>query len=150
MKKIIQYFRPKEKASYFEKLVINYFIYQVFFALLLLFFLISLNIITQNDNSIVSSISEAALGFFLVFSLFLLKKKGIKIAGNIFYIVMVGIILIALNILQDDVPAMFKYLHGFYTVVAFLVGGVLFASRIVILINSLLIFIVPSAIESFV
>ena len=140
MRRTINYFTPKQKSSYFDTLVIKYFIYQALGALILLTFLISLNLTSQNKNYIVSSISEAALAVFIIISLFILKKKGIKIAGNIFYVVMVGIILISINILNENTAAMFKYMHGFYTILAFFVAGVLFASRPFIVLNTFLIF----------
>ncbi len=92
MKKIIAYFKPTQKATFFENLTTNYFICKVFAALLLLSFLMFFSGFFQNENWIVSYISEAALWFFLVGSLFLLNKKGNKIAGNIFNLVIVGIV----------------------------------------------------------
>ena len=99
MKNIVQYFKPEKEASYFEELVIVYFIYQVFLGLLLLGFLIALNLISANENTMVSAASEAVLSLFLVSSLFLLKRRGIRVTGNIFYTVMIGVVLVSMNIL---------------------------------------------------
>ena len=98
------------------------------------------NITSENENFKVSYHSELALVAFFVFSLFILKKKGIKLAGNITYIVTLSIILFTMNILIADISPIFKYTHGFYTILAFFVSGVLFASRPVILIFAVLIF----------
>lgn len=140
MKCIIDYFYPKKEVSYLEDLIVRFFIYQAMVGFILLIILIAQNLITQNENYLVSAISEFGLATFLIISLYILKFKGVTYSGNIFHIVMVGIILIAMNTLNKDISVLYKYLHGFYTVTAFLVGGSLFASRIVILINAILIF----------
>ena len=78
-------------------------------------------------------------GVFLVASLFILKVKGIKIAGNIFSIGAVLILLGTINILNPDISVMYKYLQGFYTVFAVLILGVLFASKFVLIFNTIIV-----------
>jgi len=141
MRALFNYFTPKNLNGYLEDLIVKYFIFQVIGGLILLLIVISLNLVSHNQNYLVSSVSEFFLFVFLVASLFLLKYKGVSFAGNTFYFVMVGIILVAMNTLNANVSVLFKYLHGFYTVIAFLVGGAIFATRPVIILNAILILI---------
>lgn len=139
MKRIIEFFKPNIKTGYLQELFIKYFIYQALVGFIIIAFVFVFNLISKNDNYLVSAISEVGLAVILLVFLFVLKKKGLKVAGNIFYVSMVVVILITMNILSEDIPVIYKYLHGYYTVLSFLVAGVLIGTRIFIIINAFLI-----------
>ena len=72
-------------------------------------------------------------------SLLLQKHKGISVAGNFFSLASVIILLTSINILSHKVDITYKYIQGFYSIFAFLIFGVLYSSRRIIILNLLLV-----------
>ncbi len=140
MKKLIQYFYPKQEMSYFEKQKATFFILQAYFGFLILLIPLIKELISPGNNFIVSFFSKISVVFILIIVLFILKKKGIKIAGNIYSLVTVIILLIWMNIIAENITPIYKYIQGFYSVFSILIIGMLFASRRIIIINAILIF----------
>ena len=138
MKKIIYFFYPKIKVTYFEKLKTLFFIKLSFFLVALLSFFLDFDFWFKNENILISVYSESFSIALLISCLFLLRKKGIRLTGNTFSILVVGILLIFLNIIHTEIDPFYKYVNGFYSVLAYLAIGLLFATGTIILINSVL------------
>lgn len=141
MNQLIKFFTPELEMSLFEKQKTNAFIILGFLGILITLLIVIQSIIAQNDNFIISLFSGMALGVFVVISLFLVRNYGVKIAGNVFSTGMVVLLALTLNILKEDIPAIYKFLQGFYSILAILSVGVLFASRTLLLINSAIVLI---------
>ncbi len=149
MKKLIQYFYPKEETSYFDQLKTNFFIIQAFIIVPILSVFIIQSLVSPNENFIISFFSRIVFCLFLITSLYIVKHKGIKTAGNIFSVVVVLIVIISMNILREDIPVMYKYIHGFYSIFAIFAYGLLFANRTILLINAGLFFMTTTHIYLF-
>ncbi len=77
----------------------------------------------------------------MLFSAFLVKKYGLKTAGNIFSITFMLILVFFLTQIKQDILALYKLSQGFYFVFLVLITSVIFSSRWVIFINAGLIFL---------
>ena len=139
MNAIFNYFTPKTRLGIFELQKTRAFIILGLIGLILVTLVLFQAISARTDNFLVSVISSFSLVIFIIISLFLLKNFGLKLAGNVFSVGMVLLLAVSLNILTDNVPAIYKFLQGFYTILGILSIGVLFASKRVILINSAII-----------
>ena len=139
MKILLKYFMPKKRMDLFEKQKAKAFIILAILGLIIVSFLVIQNLIFPTDNFLVSILSDTIMGVFLIINLFILKNSSIKLAGNIFSIGFVVLLALALNILNKDISAMFKYLQGFYTILAILSFGALYASRKILVINAFII-----------
>jgi ABC-type transporter Mla subunit MlaD len=138
MKGILKFFMPEKEYNYFEEqksiaLIIFNFI-AAFFSIVL----ISLHIFFGIASSIVYIIIPLIL-IFVIIDLFLLKKMGIRIAGNLFVTVLIIFQLISLNKLSALSDFKQKYIQGFYLILALYVFSVLFSSKRILLLNFLLI-----------
>jgi len=141
MKPLMDFFIPQIDLGLFEKQKTKAFIVLSLIGVLLVLLVFIQALLFRTDNFMVSAISSLSLAVFIVVSLFLLKNYGLKTAGNVFSVGMVVLLAISLNILSDKVPALYKFVQGFYTILAILSVGVLFASRRVIIINALIILV---------
>ncbi|MEN8121466.1 MAG: response regulator [Bacteroidota bacterium] len=141
MKKIFNYFTPKQELSFFDNIKTKFLISIIFVGLLIILVSViqELIFIERSKASIISIASSVITGLFLIISLVILRKKGVQLAGNIISLGLVIILLITMNILQKDVSAMYKYIDGFYVILALLSLGVLYASRYILIINAILI-----------
>ncbi len=140
MKKLIAYFSPEWKQNLFEEQKTNAFIIISISLLLLVLLLLLQDILSPISNPVAIYIIPIA-GLFIIIDLFILKKKGIKIAGNIFSLILVLFQAFVLNHFNTDISVLTKYLHGFYLVLSLFVIGVLFASRPILILNSIIILI---------
>lgn len=138
MKKLVYYFYPRIKVSYFDKLKTLFFINLSFFLILLLSAFIVADIWFGNENFLISFYSKIVTIGLIIVSLFVLKTKGIRIAGNAFSFFVVAILLVFMNIIPKEISPIHKYMQGFYSVFGYLVIGLLFATRPLIIINSVL------------
>lgn len=139
MTKIIKYFTPKHEEIYFNQLKIKFFIrICVIGSVLILLYFLS-DIILKNDNFWISVGSKVITIVFLIASLFLLKHKGIVVAGNIFTTTVLIVLLFFINTVPKDLSPIYKYIQGFYSVFAYLIMGILYATRPFIIINALLV-----------
>lgn len=141
MKGIFNYFTPKIEMSLYDKQKTNAFIVLGILGSLIVLLMAIQSLIAQNENFLVSLVSSLTMGVFVIICLFILKSNGIKIAGNVFATGLVLLLTISLNILKEDVPTIYKYLQGFYTILAILSIGVLFASRKLVIINASIVLI---------
>ncbi len=139
MRKIIEYFTPKENVNLFDKQKTQSLIILSLIGLLLIFLNIIQNIAFRTENFLVSIVSSAIIGTILIASLFILQNKGIKFAGNFFSMALIIILSLALIILKKEVSALYKFMQGFYSLLAVLSLGILFASRNIIIINAIII-----------
>ncbi len=139
MKKIIKYFSPKEKQSLFERQKTNAFIIIAFISISLSVLFLIHTLLQKTENIQVTLLSIFLINSFTIFSLFLLRKKGIKITGNFFSIGIVTALLITLNILNPNINTIYKYFQGFYVIFSLLGTSLLFASRKVLLFNVIII-----------
>lgn len=140
MKNLILAFYPKQEMNYFDKQKTKFFLFQAYIGLLIIAISSIQELISPGNNFIASFSSKITMMLFITIALFILKKKGIKVAGNIYSLVTVIILVIWINILTENTTPFYKYLQGFYSVFALLVIGILFASRWIIIINAILIF----------
>ncbi len=139
MKKIIEYFTPNENVGLFDKQKTQSLIILSLIGLLLISFNIIQNIAFRTENFFVSIVSSAIIGTVLIASLFILQNKGIKFAGNFFSMALIIILSLALIILKKEVSTLYKFMQGFYSLLAVLSLGILFASRNIIIINAIII-----------
>jgi len=144
MKQLLQYFTPEMDLTYFDKQKIKAFIVfnSVLFVLLLI--LIGQNIIFPMTNSYVILIGGSVGLIATIICLFLLKKYGIKIAGNITSVALIVMVSAAILNLSKDYSILIKFTQGFYLVLGLLTLAVLFASRKVIIINAIIIQLVTT------
>ncbi len=139
MNQTIKYFTPSPEMSLFEKQKTRAFIILTMLGIVFAIATLLQSLIFANANTFTSILSGTLIAVFLFVCLFLIKNFGIKLAGNVFSLGLTILLLIAMNILKSDVTALFKFTQGFYTVLAIVSVGVLFATRIVIIINSVMI-----------
>lgn len=140
MNRLIKYFYPKQEMGYFDKRKAIFFIFQAYIGLLIVTLSFIPELISPSGNFIILFLSKSTGSLIILISLFILKKKGINIAGNIYSLVMVISLLIWMNILKEDITPIYKYIQGFYSVFTVLIISLLFASRKIIIINAILIF----------
>ena len=145
MKKILHYFSPEQEQSLFEKQKTYAFII-IAFILFFIAFLMMLNRLFSDMQAQLHIIMTSLLFIIIVINLFTLKKAGIKIAGNIFSIGIIILVIIPMNILNKDISILHIYIEGFYLILAGYSIGVLFASRKVLIINGLIILIATTRI----
>lgn len=141
MNKLINYFYPKQTLGYFDNKRTIFFIRLVFISLIIIPIFIIAEIINNSGNITVSTSGALSIGIFLFISLFIIKRYGIIIAGNIVSLVVIIILLFWMNIIPEDTLPIYKYVQGYYSVYALLILSALLASRLVILINATLILI---------
>ena len=139
MKQIINYFTPKIEQSFFEKQKTNAFIISNIIGFTLVSVIIINEFLNPSNNFSVSLISNTSILTLIIINFFLLKKYGIKIAGNIISLAIVIVLAIFINILKPEIEVEFKFFQAFYTILALLVFGVLFASRKILIVNALII-----------
>lgn len=139
MKGIVNYFTPKNETIYFNQLKTNFFIRICLIGGLLLGIYLLADVYVKSDNLMFSLWSKIVTIILIIISLFLLKKKGIVIAGNIFTTSMLVALLFFVNTFPKDVLPFYKYIQGFYSVFAYLIMGILFATKPFIIVNSILV-----------
>lgn len=138
MSKITSYFYPNQTVGYFDNLRIYFLMRLVFGSIFMLPIFLLAEILTSNSNITTSALSTLSIEFFLFISLFVLKSRGIKIAGNILSLIVTCLLLFWMNIIQEDISVIYKFLQGFYSIYALLVLTALLASRQVLLLNATL------------
>ena len=145
LNKVIKYFYPKQDVSYFSDLKIRFFIIQNIIGIFIILLFVIPDILSPNDNFITSILSKILGGIILFISLFILKKKGIKTAGNIYSVAITVMLLVSMNLFNDK-NFIYRFFQGFYSVFPVLALSVLFSSRKIIIINAILIFITTTRI----
>jgi len=101
------------------------------------------------DDFAFSMMVSIFITVFIIINLFILKNTNIKIAGNIFSVGLVLLIAASLNVLNKDVSTFYKFLGGFYSIFAMYSLSLLFASRVVIIVNAIIILLTTTRVYLF-
>ncbi len=136
MRKIIQYFTPKTKQSLLDKQKTSAFIIIGLIGIILASVKLIGTIASHNKNFIIDLFSIFLILTFVTINLFILKKTNIRIVGNIFALGLVLLIAGAINTVNEDISAFYKFMGGFYTILGMFSVSVMFASKTILLINS--------------
>jgi preprotein translocase subunit Sss1 len=139
IKQLFSFFMPSREMDYFSTQKSRAAIALGLIGFIIVIVQIAQTILMPTDSFLVSLISSSALGVFIIVILFVLKYQGIKTAGNLLSVGLIVLLLLAMNALDKDVSALYKYLQGFYTVLGLMTISILFASRTVIIMNALLV-----------
>ncbi len=142
----INYFYPNRELDYIDKLKTVSFIGINLIGIVLSFLSILLDLVYSDIYFTISFFSKISIVVFLIFSLFLLKKKGIKYTGNVYSVSIVAILLFWMNIFDDSISPLYKFLHGYYSIFALFALGSIFANRRVIIINTILVLLTTTRI----
>lgn len=140
MTKILSFFQPKGNTTYFEGLKTDFFIRLCLIGIAIILFSIVSDFQQHHSNFTTSLISKASTCLILLISLFVLKRYNIIIAGNFFSLASVFSIVFFINITPPGLDITYKYVLGFYSILAFITFNILYATRPVILINGLISF----------
>ncbi len=141
IKELIDFFYPNKELEYLDYLKTRFFIISLLLGVLLVIGGILNAFMNMNENFMNTIISQIFTMFIIFGTLFLIKKIGYQKAGNIFSLVM--IIMIAFFVIQikSNTQVLYKYVQGFYTVLAILAASVMFADRKTIIIETIIILI---------
>ncbi len=139
MDKILNYFTSGQELDLYEKQKTKALVIISIIGIILVSIIIIKEILSPTNNFKISLLSNTSIIVLIFANLFFLKKYGIKIAGNIISLAIVITLAIFLNILKQNIQVEFKFYQAFYTIIALLVFGVLFASRKILIINALII-----------
>ena len=139
MKNVLSYFIVEQEVGLYEKQKITAFLVISIIGFSLAIFNIVQTVITPTENLKITLLSGISISTFILISLFLLKRYGIKTAGNIFALGLVLILAISMNILNEQISVEYKFHQGYYTIIGLFSFGVLFASRKILLINTIII-----------
>ena len=139
MNKIIDYFTPKGEQSYFETQKTTALIIIGIIGSFLTFGLFIKNILQPQDNIFTGTVKYLVTSLFIISTLFVLKNKGIKYAGNVFSIGTVIIFVLSINFVSTELSTTWKLIDGFYIIVAPLAFNVLFGSRKTLFISTIII-----------
>jgi methyl-accepting chemotaxis protein len=137
MKKIIVFFTPNAEYDLFDRLKTNSLIVLGLFGVFgsLFMFFNSLSVKGEFDNI------TLVMGGFIISILFFLKFYGIKRAGNILSVGAMVIMLYSLGQIDTGKEITSKFVDGYYIVLLILIVGVIFASKIVLLLNAVLVIV---------
>ncbi len=140
MNKLVSFFLPKDDLFVLERqksvsLIVTSYIL-LFLDIFLFVYLVMFN---NTSEKLLNLILSATGGTFLIINLFLLRRFGIKLAGNLMAFVLVFFEVITMNALTPG-NVLTKY-NDMYFVSGLFAIGLLFANRSVLLINALLILI---------
>jgi len=144
MNKITKYFYPKFEINFFDEIKTKLFIWQNFLGILIITSASVFDILYANENFIISLVSKIFVVCFICIFLFLVKLKGITKIGNYYATILIVTLLIFINIFPDNIPLIYKYLQGWYSVFGLLILGIIYSTKKVVIINSFLIFLTTS------
>jgi len=147
--RLIRYFYPKSKICYFDDLKSRFFIILSFIGLSIFTISVFIEIVYLNNNTFISLFSKISAVIFLLISLYVLKEKGIKLAGNFLSAVLTIALLIWIIFLPESISPIYKYIQVFYSILGYLVISSLFATRIILFINTVLSLIATTHIYIF-
>ena len=139
MKQILNYFTTGKELNMHELQKTKALVIVSIIGFTLVSIVLFKSMLNPTNNFAISLLSNISINLLIIINLFFLKKYGIKIAGNIFSLAIVITLAIFLNILKQDVEVEYKFYQGFYSIIALLVFGVLFASRKILIVNALII-----------
>ena len=140
MNKLFAYFLPKKEISYFEELRSKFLITSILIGVLMISIVIGLNVANPTNNFIAMVGSASVVLLFVILNLFILRAFGFKRTGNIFTTGMILILAASMAlVLKENVSVVFKYVAGFYSMLAFLVLSVIFSTRKTLILNTVII-----------
>ncbi|MCK5535613.1 MAG: hypothetical protein KAI79_02235 [Bacteroidales bacterium] len=139
MKQIIKYFTPDGEFNFLEKQRTSAFVVIAILGLIIAFIRAAESVASQSDSYFLEILTVGMLGTFMALNLFILKYTNIKLTGNIFSVGMVVLVAISLSIFDEKLSILYKYLGNFYTILGMFTISVMFASRLVLMINGVII-----------
>jgi len=135
IKKILAFFVPNAEYDVFDRLKTNSMILIGFAGILgSIFFFIQ----TLSAEGTIDTVT-LLMATFIIGVLFFLKRYGIKHAGNIFTLGAVLVMLYSVNKIDPNAEISAKFIDGYYIIILIMMLGVIFASRSIIIANSVLI-----------
>ncbi|MBN1924451.1 MAG: hypothetical protein JW798_01330 [Prolixibacteraceae bacterium] len=142
MKQIFNFFTPGEEYDLFDRLKTNTLIILGFLGIIgtVYLFLNSFLSTGEIENVIIM------MAAFIISTLFLLKYRGIKIAGNVISLGTTLILLYSINKIDKSSGVELKFVDGYYIIFLVLTVGVIFASKLILLVNALLILLTTTRI----
>jgi methyl-accepting chemotaxis protein len=149
MKKIHQYFLQNQNLSYFDELKAKSYIVSLLMGLVVVLLVVLSNVLAPSANSIMGIISGLALGVLVAVHFVILKQFGFKFAGNSLSLSLMIAISISVLIVSKEIHVIYKYVQGFYSMLAFLSMSVLFSNKKVLVFNALLMAIVVTRVYLF-
>lgn len=139
MKKLLNYIIGDKEIGLYERQKTVALITMSVIGFIIISFVLIQNFINQNENLEITLLSGISVNIFLIINLFLLKRYGIKTSGNIFSLGVVIILATFMNILNSNIFVDFKFYQGFYSILGLFSLGVLFASRKLLIVNTIVI-----------
>jgi signal transduction histidine kinase len=135
MNKLFSYFYNSKKLNLLERLKTNALIVSLVIGSLLLIVFIYQRIISGDKDWLLTFYSLIAIWTLIGITFVLLKKNGIRKAGSFFSFFLILILVIRLQIPEPHFLFSSKFIRGFYTLMAGVAVGALFASRLVFIVN---------------
>lgn len=135
MKKVLAFFTPNVEYDLFDRLKTNSLIIIGIVGIFGATFLFMNSLFTTGKFDSI----PVFMAIFIVAVMFFLKYYGIKLSGNVLSVGAVLIMLYSLNKINPSEPIVGKFVDGYYNVLMIYVLGVIFASRLILLINAGLI-----------
>ena len=139
MRIFFQYFNTNSTGSLFEKQKGDAFVIINLISVFLSMVFVVLILLGESENAFLSVLSSTLIAVFALGSLFVLKIKGLNFAGSIYTIAITLTVAASVNLIDINVPIIYKYLQGFYTLLAVLILSVLFSNKKALFINALII-----------
>jgi len=140
MRKYIDYFVPENETRRFERSKTVFLIIMLFIGLLIIILTLLKTLLVPSRNFIASIFTQVPVLILFISTLFIIKKKGYLLAGNILTIVMITLTSVSIMIVNPE-TILFKYVQGFYSVLLVLVFSSLFTSRKVLIYNFVVVLI---------
>lgn len=135
---MIEFFTPSHEQTVFEKQKTRALIWFML-SMFVLFFVLLLQSLLPTPDFSASDYFLPLAQIFFISVLFVLKKHGLKLAGNVFSIGGVLIITVVINIFDQD-TVITKYAEEYYLAILILVFTSLFGSRTILIIAAVVIF----------
>ena len=145
IKRFINFFHPKTNLDYIELKKTNALIVLSLFALLIidpLFIIYTLTADSLSHSLVVDNLTKVVIFMIIEAStVFLLKYKGLKFAGNFFSLALIILYSIALLKVTPG-EALNNYLSSFYLLLALYSVGAIFSTNLILIINLIAIVVV--------
>jgi len=140
MIQIINYFTPKQEQSFLENQKTQGLIITIFSIFVLIIILLMQIIFISKEDNLFTYKIIAGVSVFLFSILYILKNKGIQFTGNIFSLGMILPIILTISFSKDSV-LLIEFVHDFYLILGLLVISGMFASKKILILNSVIIII---------
>lgn len=137
-KQLIDYFLPKNKLGHFETQKARFLAAIMIFGVVLSTFVLLQTFFSSNKNFVVAVMSQLVGIFIFGGTLFLIKYRGYKTGGNFVTLSLILLMSLSVNMVTPE-TINYKYVQGFYTVLALLIFNALFTSRRVLFVSYLIV-----------